>query len=351
MNTLTSPPQITGAFNPVILQLQQGNEQDAGITLQIDGSTYRLTRDYLGGKARYNLSELIKQEFKNEQEYIQQDIFSDKLLAIPFSATSPTQIAFNSTAIRAVRQENGPYDMTQLRGSFLTGFKTVKRYTGYPLYISFLTVPNNTCININGITYNNQPLTGIHLTINVPDYTITLSITQGKITEPLLANTGETITTNTNKTIHVLTGILEQEKMNIDHPCTPQSPLYIRWINRLGGWDAWMFKNRQFKKSELTKTETFRPTIEEYTRGPAEADHVLNAEAKETITAGEENLTENEYDNLHLLKYSPLIQQYNKETGEWSRIYLEKADTEKDTGATRFALEFEFTLPTPKLQF
>jgi hypothetical protein len=111
-----------------------------------------------------------------------------------------------------------------------------------------------------------------------------------------------------------------------------------------------MFKNRQFQKSELTKTETSYPAIEDYENGPAEAAYTLEAEAKETIIAGEENLTENEFDNLQLLKYAPIIQQYNKDAGEWSRIYIDKADTEKNTGDTRFALEFEFILPLPKLQ-
>jgi hypothetical protein len=351
MNILQQPPAITGTFNPVLLKLQQGDEPSADVTVFVDNREYQLSRDYLNGTARYNLTGIIKQEFHDEQTTVIENIFTDKLLAVAFGSTQ-SEIQFDSAAIRAVSQRRGMYDMTPMRGKFLTGFDEIKQYAGYPLYLSFLTFSGNTYININGITHNDESLPGVHLTLLVPNGTTGVSLSQDRLTVPLLTNSGNKITTNSGRTIVVSTGILESEgKKNVNQSCDSQSPLYVRWVNRFGGWDCWMFKHRQFKKSELSKVETFYPVIEDYSVGPAESDRVLSAEAKETIITGEENLTGNEFDNLQALKYSPLIQQYNKDTGEWSRIYLEKADAEKDTGATRFALEFEFTLPTPKLQF
>ncbi|MDR0682023.1 MAG: hypothetical protein LBG15_09290, partial [Dysgonamonadaceae bacterium] len=269
MNILTQPPAISGAFNPLLLELQQGNETSADITINVDGNTYELSREYLNGKARYNLTELIKSGFKNEQTTVIENIFIDKLLQVEFGSTQ-TGASFNSTAIRAVSQRRGQYDMTPLCGTFLTGFHELKKYKNYPLFVSFLTFPNTTYINLNGITLNENSFTQKHLTLSVPDGTNTVSITTEALAFALADNLNDPITTNAGVEIVVSTGLLEPENKTtgIDQPCNPVSPFYIRWINRLGGWDCWMFKNRQFQKSELTKTETSYPAIEDYENGP-----------------------------------------------------------------------------------
>jgi hypothetical protein len=397
------PLRIAGAFNPVLVEIKRVYEYkdseyvySATVNVTMGDNTYTLVREFLNGIARYNLSELIATAFGDKRETVNEDIFIDSLLQVKVNGEVTEYEAgdepdyedgyedgyedededkpedepededryedkdgkFTITVIRAVSQQRGQYDMAPLEGKFLTGFKKLYKYKNYPLFVSFLTLDNPdsdetryTYLNINGKTLYELDNKNKHLTLSVPDGTAGISITPNRITQPLLTDNGDEIQTNLQQTIVISTGVLEQEKINIQQACNPNSLFYIRWINRMGGWDTWMFKNRQFKKSQLTKVETFQAFIEDYREGPAQSEHVLNAEALETIIAGAENLTENEFDNLQLLKYSPLIQQYHKDSCEWSRIYLQKAETEKDTGETRFALEFEFTLPLPKLQF
>ena len=350
------PANLVGAFNPLLLEISKGSEQSSEIQILVDNEPYSLEREYINNKVRYNLSDLIKNGFKNEQtQVIENVVFVDKLLSVEFGSNDDG-LEFQSLAINAVSQRKGTYDMTSMQGKFLTGFESLKKYKDYPLLISFLTFPNpdTTYLNVNGITVNDDSFTKKHLTFSIPNETNKISITHNKLTTPLLTNSGNEVRTNNNELIVVSTGVVEtesDEEMNVGQSCKPESQFYIRWINRLGGWDCWMFKNRQFLKSELKKVETFYPTIDDYIPGPPNSETVLSAEASETVIAGEENLTENEFDNLQLLKYSPFIQVYNKDTKEWSRIYLEKSENEKDTKNTRFSVEFEFTLPMPKLQF
>ena len=48
--------------------------------------------------------------------------------------------------------------------------------------------------------------------------------------------------------------------------CVPQSPFYVRWLNRFGGLDYWMFELRQEFKRKQSSYEDFEPYITDYSQ-------------------------------------------------------------------------------------
>ena len=130
----------------------------------------------------------------------------------------------------------------------------------------------------------------------------------------------------------------------------PETGFYVRWINQLGGWDAWMFGCRQYFTKSLTGTQTYNPYFVDVETITGNVQ-VYQKTGKEQVKVSSGMVTKNQYDTISALIYSPRIEWFNKETNTWITIIVDKGDNEigghKPSGECRFT----FDLPAPQLQF
>ena len=77
---------------------------------------------------------------------------------------------------------------------------------------------------------------------------------------------------------------------------------------------------------------------------------MLSTEAKKSILVGAESLTENEYNVISNLIFSPTIQYYDKENYKWKGLLLDDNEISKDTSLAKQSIEFKFLLSTPQIQ-
>lgn len=145
---------------------------------------------------------------------------------------------------------------------------------------------------------------------------------------------------------------LNSDKWHIRYVDTevPCNPFYIRWINRKGGWDTYMFEQHKKYTQEVDRGDRYvlansRDPYASQTRGE------LAPEFKNIVQAGAEQLDENDFNLLKGIALSPLVQVYNYQIGVWQRVLVDDTDLTWDTKTPRNTVSYEFQLIDEQTQW
>lgn len=130
----------------------------------------------------------------------------------------------------------------------------------------------------------------------------------------------------------------------------PCNPFYIRWINRKGGWETYMFEQHKKYTQEVDRGDQYvlanaRDPYAPETRGE------LAPEVKNIVQAGAEQLDENDFNLLKGIALSPLVQVHNYTIHRWQRVLVDDTDLTWDTKAPRNTVSYEFQLIDEQTQW
>lgn len=130
----------------------------------------------------------------------------------------------------------------------------------------------------------------------------------------------------------------------------PCNPFYIRWINRKGGWETYMFEQHKKYTQEVDRGDQYvlanaRDPYTSETRGE------LAPEFKNIVQAGAEQLDENDFNLLKGIALSPLVQVYDYQIATWQRVLVDDTDLTWDTKAPRNTVSYEFQLVDEQTQW
>lgn len=147
-------------------------------------------------------------------------------------------------------------------------------------------------------------------------------------------------------------GVYPSEAWNIMFIDTevPCNPFYIRWINRKGGWETYMFEQHKKYTQEVDRGDQYvlansRDPYATQTRGE------IAPEVKNIVQAGAEQLNENDFNLLKGIALSPLVQVYNYTIHVWQRVLVDDTDLTWDTKAPRNTVSYEFQLIDEQTQW
>ena len=130
----------------------------------------------------------------------------------------------------------------------------------------------------------------------------------------------------------------------------PCNPFYIRWINRKGGWDTYMFEQHKKYTQEVDRGDRY---VLANARGPyaSETRGELAPEFKNMVQVGADQLDENDFNLLKGVALSPLVQVYNYQIRAWQRVLVDDTDLTWDTKAPRNTVSYEFQLIDEQTQW
>ena len=147
-------------------------------------------------------------------------------------------------------------------------------------------------------------------------------------------------------------GVFPHQAWNIIFVDTevPCNPFYIRWINRKGGWDTYMFEQHKKYTQEVDRGDQYvlanaRDSYTSETRGE------IAPEFKNIVQAGAEQLDENDFNLLKGIALSPLVQVYDYQITTWQRVLVDDTDLTWDTKAPRNTVSYEFQLVDEQTQW
>ncbi len=351
------PSLIFAAFNPAILEIELAAGEDIeDIYVTLTATTIKgyktviLRRDFINGKATFDLSGFIRKSFVDDQDELTNypGFFLDNNLMITYDYVVGDGIYMNGGyAINAVKQLGESSDLTSERGTFRTNFERLRVYEGYPHTLSVLGFNGGTYVNFEN--ESTQKIGSILFTFPITPAEKNVSIsTESKFPE-LVSNLGEVLTDNDGNVLYVEDGDFKGLYKYIDTCCVPENPFYVRWINQQGGWDYWMFSFRQSVSRNIENQEFYYPAIFNQETAAAAAG-VYYKQGIETIRVGAGGLNANEYECISKLVYSPRIDYYDKEKDKWLRLIIENGENLNDTRSPEKEVEFTFVLPAPQLQ-
>lgn len=130
----------------------------------------------------------------------------------------------------------------------------------------------------------------------------------------------------------------------------PCNPFYIRWINRKGGWDTYMFEQHKKYTQEVDRGDQY---VLANPRGPyaSQTRGELAPEFKNIVQAGAEQLDENDFNLLKGIALSPLVQWFDDSIGVWQRVLVNDTDLTWDTKTPRNTVSYEFQLIDEQTQW
>lgn len=136
--------------------------------------------------------------------------------------------------------------------------------------------------------------------------------------------------------------------------CVPPQPFYVRWINRLGGVEYFMFGRRQTQKAAVKGASAYDLYAPDpYRAATNRRTYALTTE--NTVTVGADGVPEDVHAVLSELPFSPTIEWYAKTDsatgGRWVELTVSKFDGSVDTGSRTHSIEITFQLPNLNVQF
>lgn len=145
---------------------------------------------------------------------------------------------------------------------------------------------------------------------------------------------------------------LNSDKWHIHYVDTevPCNPFYVRWINRKGGWDTYMFEQHKKYTQEVDRGDQYMLAN---SRDPYASETMgeLAPRFKNIVRAGAEQLDEDDFDLLKGIALSPLAQVYNYHLGVWQRVLVDDTDLTWDTKSPRNTVSYEFQLIDEQTQW
>ena len=221
----------------------------------------------------------------------------------------------------------------------------VKKYYGYPYYVTLfpkgfwgshnLAIPVDVLVKLTEISDENQ--FDISSRLNIPlVYEFEDEESDGADYVKLRPSGG----VNPGEAWNIMF-------IDTEVPC---NPFYIRWINRKGGWETYMFEQHKKYTQEVDRGDQYvlansRDPYATQTRGE------LAPEVKNIVQAGAEQLDENDFNLLKGIALSPLVQVYNYTIHEWQRVLVDDTDLTWDTKAPRKTVSYEFQLIDEQTQW
>lgn len=130
----------------------------------------------------------------------------------------------------------------------------------------------------------------------------------------------------------------------------PCNPFYVRWINRKGGWDTYMFEQHKKYTQEVDRGDQYMLAN---SRDPYASETMgeLAPRFKNIVRAGAEQLDADDFDLLKGIALSPLAQVFNYYVGVWQRVLVDDTDLTWDTKAPRSTVSYEFQLIDEQTQW
>ena len=141
-----------------------------------------------------------------------------------------------------------------------------------------------------------------------------------------------------------------KETLPVECRCIPNSPFYVRWLNRFGGIDYWMFEIRQELNRKQDSYGDFEPYITDYSQASG-TNYAFTKTVSECIIVVAQGLNQNEWNELSRIAYSPFIQWFDERTQSWMDILTDKANNSRFTDTLMNEIEYTFLLPKPQIQF
>ncbi len=185
----------------------------------------------------------------------------------------------------------------------------------------------------------------------VTDYVPTLfGNGSGRVVSIAIPTAAEFSLSPENSCLFVLDPDLTGLFMEIEMRCVPSAPFYVRWINRLGGRDHWMFGRRSVLQEQTDDEVSYEPFYD-LNEQAGQGQSVISLSAERVVTVGDEGVETAYFTHLKEVITSPLVEYYDAEVGKWLTVRVKDGRTTFNREDNIHGIELNLILPAKDLQF
>ena len=137
--------------------------------------------------------------------------------------------------------------------------------------------------------------------------------------------------------------IIRERTIKVVQPC--ENPVLVRWLNRLGGIDRWVFEWNQNEAENVDSNELYQENFFDIENQETILNYIRRTGRKQ-ITLQAENIEKQAIQGIRSIAYSNLVQLYDSKRGVWLTITLQDTlvgafDTKRNVGD----ISLTFNLP------
>lgn len=220
----------------------------------------------------------------------------------------------------------------------------VKKYSGYPYFVTLFPM------GASALAPALQVDVRVKLTEGSTEDQFDIS---SRLNVPLVCEFNDGVTVGADYVkLGFSSGVYPHQAWNIMFVDTevPCNPFYVRWINRKGGWDTYMFEQHKKYTQEVDRGDQYMLAN---ARDPYASETMgeLAPRFKNIVRAGAEQLDEDDFDLLKGIALSPLAQVFNYHVRVWQRVLVDDTDLTWDTKSPRNTVSYEFQLIDEQTQW
>jgi hypothetical protein len=101
-------------------------------------------------------------------------------------------------------------------------------------------------------------------------------------------------------------GTLYKSYINVHETCTDEEPIYLKWLNREGSWDYWLF-TKKYKVDVKTRSTGTVESNSENINDVRSIYSNLGVESDEMYTVSEQFLSKRQFNKVTAMVYSPKV--------------------------------------------
>ncbi len=125
--------------------------------------------------------------------------------------------------------------------------------------------------------------------------------------------------------------------------CTPENPVYLRFLNTWGGWEYYMFTGRKSLEYAVKRGEKYM-LAESDTIDTKQTAQRLAGSVEKTLTAGVEGLPFDEWEWLKGIALAPIVELWNVKRQCFLVVTLKDTTPAYDTETGQGSVEIEIEL-------
>lgn len=358
------PDNYSYVGNPLMVKVSGAGRQTVTISKESDGNDYALYVETFKLSGSVDISQYVRTYLNGEYST------SDN------AELGETEIEFEEISILHASVFIGTTQRVFLRGmrfllektrdlSYrpLTIMQKIIVYKGINRYVSFLPIPGM-YVDIFGQSLS---INGSQDMGNSGCNHLSIDFAKLKAVEPLFITfsdmpLGDNIVTESGKlTIDSVKNEIVSEantqtmgvvkRFPVEVKDVPEHPFYVRWTNRYGGYDYWMFSCVHQKEWELSEQEVALSYYED-------VDAVYSADVVKTfgqkyshkVTAMAGALEDDQFEAIRDMVFADIIEvrmgiDDTRFNTWWQRITLEKTSISKMSESPRTDVELTFNIP------
>lgn len=296
-----------------------------------DGTYQRLTAESFHGISKYDVSAVVRQWMYDDLVDMKEDVVADLALYAKYTVRhiGGSGSSYTYLAVNAVAQIGETTDLSAYVGKVLTGFERLSLYEGYDLDYAVLAGASSVTLALG---------TARAYSVSRVKASDAFALLADKDSNYVGTEAGQYI------------GLQKRLEIPVISRCVPVNPFYVRWINRLGGVDYWMFSRQQRRVSGVKSATEYAPYVEDTQNARTNRKNYSLA-TEHTVTVGIVGLEEAVFDELQHLPFSSLVEWFNEKTGRWVTLAVTKYNGQQDTKDALFSFEVTFNLPTINTQY